>query len=61
MKNKKQPNQSVKFDSLVYHFDISELINNAIEQEKITDDYRFQTYAEVNKHWSKTERPMRLP
>ena len=46
---KKQPNQSVKFDSLVYHFDISELINNAIEQEKITDDYRFQTYAEVNK------------
>ncbi|WP_379969812.1 LptF/LptG family permease [Epilithonimonas sp. UC225_85] len=45
---KKQPNQSVKFDSLVYHFDISELINNAIEQEKITDDYRFQTYAEVN-------------
>ncbi len=45
---KKQPNQSVKFDSLVYHFDISELINNAIEQEKITDDYRFQTYNEVN-------------
>ncbi len=46
---KKQPNQSVKFDSLVYHFDISELINNAIEQEKITEDYRFQTYTEVNK------------
>ena len=45
---KKQPNQSVKFDTLVYHFDISELINNAIEQEKITDDYRFQTYTEVN-------------
>ncbi len=45
---KKQPNQSIKFDTLVYHFDISELINNAIEQEKITDDYRFQTYNEVN-------------
>lgn len=45
---KKQPNQSVKFDTLVYHFDISELINNAIEKEKITDDYRFQTYGEVN-------------
>lgn len=43
----KQPNQSVKFDSLIYHFDISELINNAIENEKITDDYRFQTYNEV--------------
>ncbi|TDX86647.1 LptF/LptG family permease [Epilithonimonas xixisoli] len=45
---KKQPNQSVKFDSLVYHIDISEVINNAIDKEKITDDYRFQTYAEVN-------------
>ena len=45
---KKQPNQSIKFDSLVNHFDISELINNAIEKEKITDDYRFQTYTEVN-------------
>ncbi|MPS72813.1 MAG: YjgP/YjgQ family permease [Chryseobacterium sp.] len=45
---KKQPNQSIKFDTLVYHFDISELINNAIEKEKITDDYRFQTYSEVN-------------
>lgn len=45
---KKQPNQSVKFDSLVYHFDISELIEKGIEQEKITDDYRFQTYMEVN-------------
>lgn len=53
---KKQPNQSVKFDSLVYHFDISELINNAIEQEKITDDYRFQTYTEVNETLEKNRK-----
>ncbi|PZU88090.1 MAG: YjgP/YjgQ family permease [Chryseobacterium sp.] len=53
---KKQPNQSVKYDSLVYHFDISELINNAIEKEKITDDYRFQTYAEVNRTLEKNRK-----
>ena len=53
---KKQPNQSVKFDSLVYHFDISELINQAIEKEKITDDYRFQTYTEVNKTLEKNRK-----
>ncbi|KFC19231.1 LptF/LptG family permease [Chryseobacterium sp. FH1] len=53
---KKQPNQSVKFDSLVYHFDISELINQAIEKEKITDDYRFQTYLEVNETLDKNRK-----
>lgn len=52
----KQPNQSVKFDSLVYHFDISELINNAIENEKITDDYRFQTYGEVGETLDKVNK-----
>lgn len=53
---KKQPNQSIKFDSLVNHFDISELINNAIEKEKITDDYRFQTYTEVNETLAKNRK-----
>ncbi|GGG51009.1 hypothetical protein GCM10007332_10820 [Epilithonimonas arachidiradicis] len=52
----KQPNQSVRFDSLVNHFDISELINNAIEKEKITDDYRFQTYSEVNETLTKNRK-----
>jgi len=52
----KQPNQSVRFDSLVNHFDISELINNAIEKEKITDDYRFQTYNEVAKTLEKNRK-----
>ena len=45
----KQPGQSVKFDSLVQHFDVSDVINKAIEDEKITDDYRFQNYKEINK------------
>lgn len=44
----KQPNQSVKFDTLVLHFDISELINQALEKQQITDDYHFQTYGELN-------------
>lgn len=44
----KQPNQAIKFDSLVTHFDISELINNAIESQKITDYYQFQSYNEIN-------------
>lgn len=52
----KQPNQSVRFDSLVNHFDISELINNAIEKEKITDDYRFQNYGEVQQTLEKNRK-----
>lgn len=44
----KNPDQAIKFDTLVTHFDISELINKAIESERITDDYRFQTYGEIN-------------
>lgn len=43
----KQPDQTTKFDTLIIHFDISELINQAIEKERITDDYRFQTYSEL--------------
>lgn len=44
----KQPDQSIKFDTLVSHFDISEIINKAIENEQITDDYRFQTYNQIS-------------
>jgi len=44
----KQPDQAIKFDTLTAHFDISELISKAIEKEQITDDYRFQTYNQLN-------------
>ncbi len=43
----KQPDQAIKFDTLVNHFDVSELINKAIEQEKITEDYRFENFNEL--------------
>ncbi|MDQ0594277.1 lipopolysaccharide export system permease protein [Chryseobacterium ginsenosidimutans] len=52
----KQPDQVIKFDSLVSHFDISDIINKAIEEEKITDDYRFQTFNELNKTIDKTKK-----
>ncbi len=45
----KQPDQSVKFDTLVSYFDISELTEKALEDQKITDDYRFENYTELNK------------
>lgn len=48
MERLRQPGQSVKFDTLVQHFDVSDVINKAIEEEKITDDYQFQTYRKIN-------------
>ncbi len=44
----KQPDQAIKFDTLTSHFDISEVIDKAIEEERITDDYRFKTYNQLN-------------
>lgn len=44
----KQQNQAVKFDTLTAHFDVSEIISKAIEREQITDDYRFQTYNQID-------------
>jgi len=44
----RQENQTIKFDSLVSHFDLSELLDKAIESEKITDSYEFQNYAQLN-------------
>lgn len=43
----RQPNQAIKFDTLISHFDVSELINSAMEKEQIKDDYRFQTYSQI--------------
>lgn len=52
----KQPDQVIKFDTLTIHFDISELIDRAIEQERITDDYRFQTFNELFTTIDKTKK-----
>lgn len=52
----KQPDQAIKFDTLISHFDISEIINKAIEKEQITDDYRFQTYNQLNETIEKNKK-----
>lgn len=52
----KQPDQAIKFDTLVSHFDVSEIINKAIEEERITDDYRFQTYNQLNETIAKNKK-----
>ena len=44
----KQPDQEIKFDTLVSHFNISDIINKALESQKITDDYSFQNFIELN-------------
>ncbi|WP_275152806.1 LptF/LptG family permease, partial [Elizabethkingia meningoseptica] len=44
----KQSNQAIKFDSLVQHFDVSLLLNKALEEQNITDDYQFQTYNQIS-------------
>ncbi len=51
----KQPDQGIKFDTLTSHFNISEIINKAIEAEKISDDYSFQNFIELNTTIKKTK------
>jgi len=52
----KQPDQAIKFDTLISHFDVSELINKAIEEEKITEDFRFQSFEELFKTIDNTKK-----
>ncbi|MGA9212350.1 LptF/LptG family permease [Kaistella sp.] len=52
----KQPDQAIKFDTLVSHFNISEIIDKAIESEKITDDYSFQNILELNNTIQETKK-----
>lgn len=52
----KQSDQATKFDTLVSHFDVSDIINKAIEKEQITDDYRFQTYNQLNETINKNKK-----
>lgn len=52
----RQPDQAIKFDTLVSHFNISEIINNALEAEQITDDYSFQNFIELNSTISKAQK-----
>lgn len=38
---RKQPNQTVKFDTLVQYIDISEILQKAMDEENIQDHYKF--------------------
>lgn len=38
---KKQPNQSIKFDTLIQYIDISEILQKAMDEENIQDHYKF--------------------
>lgn len=38
---KKQPNQSIKFDTLTQYIDISEILQKAMDEENISDHYKF--------------------
>ena len=51
----KQPDQAIKFDTMVSHFNISEIISKALEAEKISDDYSFQNFIELNKTIAKAK------
>lgn len=44
----KQPDQAIKFDTLSSLIDISEIIKGELDKQKITDDYRFKSYPEIN-------------
>ncbi|EKB56805.1 LptF/LptG family permease [Bergeyella zoohelcum] len=52
----KQPDQSMKFDTLSQLFDISEIVNKALEQERITDDPRFKNFVELGEEITKAEK-----
>lgn len=52
----RQPDQAIKFDTLVSHFNISEIIEKAIESEKITDDYSFQNIIQLNSTIKETQK-----
>lgn len=51
----KQPDQAIKFDTMVSHFNISEIISKALEAEKISDDYSFQNFIQLNSTIEKTK------
>lgn len=51
---RRQENQVIKFDTLVYHIDVSELLRKGIESQSITDHYQFDTFWSLNTTLHKT-------
>lgn len=46
---KKQPNQFIKFDTLVQYIDISEILQKAMDEENIQDHYKFLNASQLNR------------
>lgn len=44
----KQPNQAIKFDTLVQYIDISEILQKAMDEENIQDHYKFLNSKELS-------------
>lgn len=45
-----QKNREIKFDTMVYYFDITEIREKAIEKETETNNYKFNSYLEIEKN-----------
>lgn len=52
----RQPNQTIKFDTLTQFIDISSIMKKDINEESISDDIRFQTYNQINKTITRTKK-----
>lgn len=52
----RQPNQTIKFDTLTQFLDISSIMKKNIDDENITDDIRFQTYNQIDKTIERTKK-----
>jgi len=53
---KRQPATAVKFDTLVQHLDISELIKTSLEKESGGDSYRYKSYIELTSYIDSTKK-----
>lgn len=50
----RQRNKTIKFDTLVQYFDVSSLINSAIENESVSSYYLFMDNEELSRHIDST-------
>jgi lipopolysaccharide export system permease protein len=53
---KRQQATAVKFDTLVQHLDISELIKTSLDKESGGDSYRYRSYAELTPYIDSTQK-----
>lgn len=49
LQRRNQPNQSIKFDTMNFYIDISEILQKAMDEENISDHYRFLNSKKLSK------------